>query len=188
MKIHIVALILSGIVGNEHIEHIETSINMNILRKILITICLLWCGRGIQAQETVTASGGNASGSGGSVSYSVGQVAYTTSTSTTGTVTQGVQQPYEILVVTGLEVAKGISLEFLVYPNPTSDFLKLKVENNIFKNLTYQLYDVNGSLIENGEIVSKETVIKTGNLAPAAYYLRISDNEKEIKAFKIIKN
>jgi len=161
---------------------------MKTLKKVLIAICLFWCGREIQAQETVTASGGNASGGGGSVSYSVGQVAYTTSTSTTGTLTQGVQQPYEILVVTGIEDANGISLELSVFPNPTSDFLKLKVESYILKNLSYQLYDVNGSLIENGEIVSKETVIKTRDLTPAAYYLRIIDNEKEIKTFKIIKN
>jgi len=154
----------------------------------MIVVFLFLFAIGIQAQETVTSSGGNATGSGGTVSYTVGQVAYNTNTSTTGTVTQGVQQPYEIFVVTGLEEAKGINLEFSVYPNPTIDFLKLKVENYILENLIYQLYDANGSLIKNGKIIEKETIMQAGDLAPAAYYLRIYDHQKEVKTFKIIKN
>jgi hypothetical protein len=154
----------------------------------MIVVLLLLFKNGIQAQETVTTSGGKATGSGGTVSYTVGQVAYTTNVSTTGTITQGVQQPYEILVVTGIEEAVGISLEIVVYPNPTSDFLKLKIKDYKLENLTYQLYDVNGSLLQNGEIVLKETIIQTGNLAPAAYYLKVSDDQKEVKTFKIIKN
>jgi len=51
---------------------------------------------GLQAQETIPASGGKASGSGGTASYSFGQVVYTTYTGTNGLVAQGVQQPFEI--------------------------------------------------------------------------------------------
>lgn len=151
-------------------------------------VFLLLCANIIQAQETITASGGNASGSGGTVSYTVGQVAYTTNTNTSGTITQGVQQPYEIFVVTGIEKAKVITLEFSVYPNPTSDILKLIVESSQLEDLNYQLYDINGCLLQKKEILSKETVIQTGDLPPAAYYLKIIDNQKEVKTFKIIKN
>lgn len=153
----------------------------------MIVVFLLLCANIIQAQETVSASGGNATGSGGSVSYTVGQVSYFTNTSDAGIITQGVQQPYEILIVTGLEEAKGISIEISVYPNPTSDFLKLKVENYRLVYLSYQLYDINGSLLLDKGIVDKETIVPTGNLVPAAYYLQISDNDKEVKTFKIIK-
>ena len=44
----------------------------------------------LQAQESVNATSGNASGSGGSVSYSVGQVAYQTNTGTSNSVAEGV--------------------------------------------------------------------------------------------------
>lgn len=50
----------------------------------------------LQGQSTIPATGGNATGSGGSVSYTAGQATYQTSEGTTGTVAQGVQQPYEI--------------------------------------------------------------------------------------------
>ncbi len=140
------------------------------------------------AQQTISTTGGAASGTGGTVSYTVGQVVFTTQTGISETITQGVQQPYEILVVTGIDEAAGIKLEFSVYPNPTSDFLLLKAENYNIENLNYQLYDINGSIIQNGEIVNQETIIETGILPPAAYYLRITDNGKEIKIFKIVKN
>lgn len=141
----------------------------------------------LRAQETVTTTGGNATGSGGAVSYTVGQVAYTNITNTTGTITQGVQQPYEIFVVTGLEEYSDITLEMSVYPNPATDFLKLQVENCKFENLSYQLYDINGILVQNGEIMNKDTFIQTGKLLPAAYYLKVVNNNKELKTFKIIK-
>ncbi len=43
---------------------------------------------GIQVQESINASGGNASGNGGSASYSVGQITYQTHTGTAGSVAQ----------------------------------------------------------------------------------------------------
>ena len=82
---------------------------------------------GLQAQSTIPASGGNASGIGGSVSYSIGQVVYTKFTGTNGSSTQGVQQPFEISVITGIEEARDISLEIVVFPNPATDFIKLVV-------------------------------------------------------------
>ncbi len=155
----------------------------------LSAVLLLGLGlTGLQAQEAIPATGGNASGSGGSVSYSVGQVVYTTNTGTNGSVAQGVQQPYEISVVTGLEVAPGINLTCLAYPNPTTDFLQLKVESEKLKDLIYQLFDINGKLLENKKVEDDETSIVMSNLVPAIYFLKIIQNNKEVKSFKIIKN
>jgi opacity protein-like surface antigen len=154
----------------------------------LITVFLFVLGFSVlQAQETVPASGGNAAGSGGTAGYTIGQIAYSALTGNSGTVTQGVQQPIEITVVTGLEEAAGISLEFTVYPNPTSDILKLLVANHKTENLIYQLYDIHGSLLQKNEITGSETILRIGNLVPASYFLKISDTHNELKTFKIIK-
>ena len=70
--------------------------------KKMKTVALLLLVFGIttaQAQQAITATGGNASGSGGTVAYSVGQIIYATNTGTTGSVAQGVHQPYEISIV-----------------------------------------------------------------------------------------
>ena len=100
----------------------------------LSAVLLLGLGlTGLQAQQSINAAGGNATGSGGMVSYSVGQVAYKTHTGTSGSVSEGVQQPYEISVVTAIEKTKGINLSVTAYPNPTTDFLQLKIENEAMK-------------------------------------------------------
>jgi hypothetical protein len=153
----------------------------------LIAVLLLCIGlSGLQAQVAIPASGGNATGS-GTVSYSVGQVVYITNTNS-GSVTQGVQQPYEISVITAIEAAKDINLIFSVYPNPTTDFLTLKVKNIDKENLSYWIYGVSGNLIETKRIVADETQISMTNMVSGTYFLKIATANKEVKIFKIIKN
>jgi len=155
----------------------------------LSAVFLLGLGiTGLQAQESVNATGGNASGSGGSTSYSVGQVVYTTNAGTNGSVAQGVQQPFEISVVTGLEEAKDINLVIAAYPNPTTDYLQLQVESEKLNNLSYQLFDTNGKLLETKKIEGNQTSISMSNLVSANYFLKVIQENKEVKIFKIIKN
>jgi len=154
----------------------------------ILTLLLLGISLTSQAQQTIPTSGGNATGSGGSVSYSVGQVVYTTNTGISGSVAQGVQQPFEISVVTGVEEAKGITLVSSVYPNPTNDYIKLKIENYQLAKLAYQLYDMNGKLIESKKIESNETTIAMKVLVASTYFLKVIDNNNVVKTFKIIKN
>lgn len=142
----------------------------------------------VQAQQAPTATGGSASGSGGSVNYSVGQIAYTTYFSTAGSVAQGVQQPYELSVVTSMKEGNSIHLNLSVYPNPTSDFLTLKVDDAHMEGLSYQLCDATGKLLEDKKMISAEATISMLNLPDAAYFLKVSSNTTEIKLFKIIKN
>lgn len=157
------------------------------MKYLLVFLFVLGLTR-LQAQEAKIATGGNASGSGGSVSYSIGQMVYTTNTGTNGSVAQGVQQPFEISVVTGLDEVEGISLRCSVYPNPTTDYLVLKVENFDKENLSYQLIDINGKPLENKNITGNETNIIMSDLVPATYFLKVTLNNKEVKTFKIVKN
>lgn len=161
------------------------------MKKIwLIAIILFILGLTvIQAQTSIPATGGNASGGGGNVSYTVGQIVYTTNASTSsGSVSQGVQQPYEISVITSIEAAKDISLIFSVYPNPTTDFLTLKIMNFDMENLSYWLYGVSGYLIELKKIIADETQIAMVNQVSGTYILKVVQGNKEVKTFKIIKN
>lgn len=154
----------------------------------LSTVLLFGLGlTGLQAQTSVDATGGNASGSGGSVSYSVGQVVYTANTGTNGSVAEGVQQAFEISVVTAIEEAKCINLSVTAYPNPTNNYLELKVESEKLKDLSYNLFDINGKLLETKKIEGSQTTIVTSNLVPATYFVKVIQSNKEVKSFKIIK-
>ena len=128
---------------------------------------------GVYAQEAILAAGGNALGSGSSVSYSVGQLVYATNTGSSGSVAQGVQQPYEISVVSGIEQGKHMNLICMAYPNPTTDLLTLKTENYDNKVLSYLLYNVNGKLLESKKLTGNKTTISMANHAPATYLLKI---------------
>lgn len=151
-----------------------------------LTIGICWCAL-CNAQQAVSTAGGEATGTGGTVSYTIGQVAYTTNSESEGTVSQGVQQPFEIFAIPSDVDKYGINLELSVFPNPTNDFLKLSIKHYMAKKLTYQLYDSNGKLIESKKLESSETNIQMDMLSPSIYYLKVSDNDTEVKTFKIIK-
>lgn len=142
----------------------------------------------VTAQESINATGGNASGSKGSVSYSVGQVVYNTNTGTNGSVAEGVQQPYEISIVTAIEEAKSINLSVSAYPNPTTDYLMLEVKDFELSTFHFQLYDMNGNLLQSEKITGNLTSIVMSTLVPANYFVKVFHGKKEVKTFKIIKN
>jgi len=172
------------------------------LKLLTIAVLVLFGLSNLQAQEAIPATGGEASGSGGSASYTVGQVVYTTSVGTNGnSIAEGVQQPYEISVITSIPEAKGISLNISAYPNPTTNYLTVKVDASTLlsiQSLQYQVFDINGKLLQTVKATGQETKIETNNLVNGNYFVKVYavgkndhtgiDNEKEIKVFKIIKN
>lgn len=156
-------------------------------KKVKLSVLLIGLGLTAQAQQAVTASSGDASGNGGTSAYSIGQVVYTVCTGTNGSVAQGVQQPYEISIVLGID-NHSINLELKAYPNPTTIFLTLNVGKAELSTLNFQLYDMSGKLIESRKIISGTETIGMKNLPSATYFLKVSNNNKEVKTFKIIKN
>lgn len=146
---------------------------------------------GLKAQTALPTTGGNASGSGGSVNYTIGQVVYSTNIGSSGCESQGVQQPFEISVFSGVDEVESINLLISVYPNPTTDFLTLKIDESVslsIHTMYYQLYDVIGKQLEIKRIDVSETCIAMSNLKPSIYFLKINQNNKSVKTFKIVKN
>jgi len=155
--------------------------------KLLIAFCLFGYGSAIQAQNSIPVTGGTATGAGGTVSYTIGQVVYTPISGAAGNVLQGVQVPYEISVITGIEKAADITLEMSVYPNPANSYVILRVEKYNTTNLKFRLYDMSGMLIQENKVEGDETQVHLGNILPGTYLLKVTDRNKEIKIFKIIK-
>ena len=159
-------------------------LHLKLLAIILFGICLT----GLQAQEAIPAAGGEATGGGGSVSYSVGQLVFNTYTGEDGSVAQGVQQPYEISIITAIEEADGIGLYCTAYPNPATDFLSLKVENFSFNDLTYYLFDINGKILITEKVTDITTTINLSEFQQGTYFLKVISKKQEVKTFAIIKN
>ena len=158
----------------------------------LCAILLLGLGlTGLQAQQSVNTAGGNAVGNGGSVSYSLGQSGFRTHAGTNGSVAEGVQQPYEISVVTAIEGSDEIKLSVLAYPNPTTDILTLSIfdevaVSNDLTQYSYQLLDIQGKPIQSARIADTQTNISMSDLSSATYLLKIISGNKTVKSFKLL--
>ena len=158
-------------------------------KKLLVCIILL-TGiylSNIYAQNSFTTTGANLSGSGSKLSYSVGQVFNSTQNGSNGSISTGVHQPFEISVVTALKEAKGIHLEISTYPNPTTNNLQLNIEGENFRDFNYELFDMSGKVIESKRITGNQTNIEMTQLKASTYFLKLIQNNKETKTFKIIK-
>ncbi len=141
----------------------------------------------LSAQQGATSSGGDVSGAGGNVSFSIGQTDYTAVSGSSGTMNQGLQQPYEILVVTGIEQTK-ILLSCSVYPNPTSDFLMLAIPDFGNKSWSYELFDIQDKLVLSKKVIEGETRISLSGLPNGNYLFRLIGDDQTVKSYKIIKN
>lgn len=162
--------------------------SIDMKKKILgLCFCLLGLGAStLFAQQSMTAAGGNASGTGGSVTYSIGQVFYTSPSGATHNLIQGVQQPYEISVLSADEIkAEFVDLAASVYPNPTIDNFTLKVELNKLNNASFELYTSGGKLVTSAKIVNEETQLITSEFSASYYILNVYDGTQVIKTFKI---
>jgi hypothetical protein len=157
------------------------------IQKVIIVFCLVSFGLRMVAQENTDALGGMAYGAGGSVSYSIGQIDYESATGIGGSITEGLQQPYEIMVISGIE-ENDINLTFAIFPNPTADFVVLSVLNANKANMTYTLFDIEGKLIKNQEVSGSQTIIVMKDLANGIYFIKVLVKGTEVKIFKVIKN
>ncbi|MFT7055972.1 MAG: hypothetical protein ACJAR3_001602 [Roseivirga sp.] len=155
-------------------------------KKKISCLVFLFLGLGVvHAQEAATAAGGEATGISGIASYSMGQVFYTAIAGVNGSAMHGVQQSYDISTTLGIE-DETIALELSVYPNPTADYLNLKVDDA--DQLTYQLYNSQGRMLGSNAVRSNSTSIDLASQPSATYFLIVLKDGRKIKTFKVIKN
>jgi hypothetical protein len=155
------------------------------MKKMTLVGGLLVATQLMYAQQSIPATGGDATGSGGSSSYTVGQLVYTTTTGS-GSVIQGIQQSIELFTLSNPQLST-VNLSAVIYPNPTSDYVMLKISDTALYNLSYHLVDINGKAISNGSLTNGVTQINMQQLAVGMYILKVSQNSQELKTFKIIK-
>jgi Secretion system C-terminal sorting domain len=159
-------------------------------RKVYYTTAVLLLGLACgsaQAQASLNASGGNATGTGGSASYSVGQLAYTVASGNGGSSSAGVQQAFEIFT-SSHEVLQGIRLITKAFPNPVEGTLTLHINRLMGPNLRFEMFDMQGKSLSAGSVSGEITAIPMATFPVGTYTLRVMEGQNEIKSFKILKN
>ena len=156
------------------------------MKKYLITSTYFFIACFSFGQTSINASGGSVSNGNGSISYSIGQVVYQSNSNASGSVSQGVQQAFEIATLSLEENTFNFSLS--AYPNPTQAYLNLRVGNYKQEKLSFSLFDLQGKTVANGAIQAQETSLDMNQLPVSSYFLEINHDGKKVQTFKIIKN
>lgn len=159
----------------------------NYLTAILLLL-ITFLARGVNAQSGIHSAGFESTGSNGKVSASIGQVFVNTNSSGSYYSIEGVQQPYEISVITSNEELPEIAEQITVFPNPFNEAVNIKFENGHGNNKSYVLVDMNGKPVRQGNINAEETEIDAAFMVKGTYLLSVISDKTLVKSFKIVKN
>jgi hypothetical protein len=75
-----------------------------------------------------------------------------------------------------------------MYPNPTAGQLTLHIGDYTSEKMIYQVFDLQGRQVMQGQISDQKTNINMADLAPSTYLVYVLDQDKNTnQTFKIIK-
>lgn len=148
----------------------------------------------VDAQQAITASGGDAANYTCSLSFSMGEVAVLHSIAPAVTVvnitesfSQGVQQPYttrDQIPTTGISP---LDVEMRIYPNPTTNNVVLERDSDE-EPLHYILYSANGVVLEEGDCQGASHTLVLERYGSGSYLLSVSSQDRrQSNKYKIIK-
>ena len=156
------------------------------MKHYLLILLITSCATFLQAQEVVTTAGNYGETTSGSLTWTVGEPVIETITDGTNTLTQGFQQSK--LTVTAINDLEIPGIELSVYPNPTNSFLSIEVKTDKQRDLLLSLFDINGRLILQKKMAGNKQTIKMQNYKPATYILKVTEANKEIRTYQIVKH
>jgi hypothetical protein len=149
-----------------------------LLLFIILGVSILSSG-----QQAIISAGGDANGNGGSVSYSIGQVAY--SHDIDGISNEGVQQPFELFVVSIDHVLRNFQLN--VFPNPSSTEVIIAMET-FNPGFSITVLSADGKLLETMRLLSSRTTIDVSSWPAANYLIMLSNEDGKTASYQIIKH
>ena len=157
------------------------------MKNYLLAILVLTASVSVKAQqlEVVATSGDFYVNSSGSLSWTLGEVAIETLSETNFILTQGFQQSK--LTVTAINDLQTSGIELSVYPNPTDNFLFIEVKTDNQRDLQINLFDLNGKLILLKKITGSRQTVHMQNYTPDIYILKVTEGNKEIRTYQIVK-
>ncbi len=135
--------------------------------------------------ELVSSAGDSFNNTSYQLDWSIGECITTTHTAGDYVLTQGFHQ--DSYVITAVEDLRA-DIDMSVYPNPTTDFISLKVESSKVEAMQYTITDFTGRVLQIENFADDIEQINFSNYAVGTYFITVSENNQLIKSFKIIKN
>jgi hypothetical protein len=154
------------------------------MRTTILFLFTMCCSM-LKAQQVVATAGNIFSNANGSISYTIGEGVASTFTNGDKTITQGFHQT--TISVKVINELQKVDFSISAFPNPVIEVITLKVDVENVSGLQYLLFDQSGKLVSQKNIESSETAIPVEQLQEGIYIIKIRENSKELKSFKIIK-
>lgn len=163
--------------------------------KRLFTILLTFAFSGYLFSQSISpdvvASAGDYFSNGTvSISWTLGEVATETIGNGTYMLTQGFQQPNYTSPVNSVPVYLNPKFEVSLYPNPSTDYVKLTIKGNDDFDLQVSLYDAIGRELLTSKVPSgvSEKTIDMSTYHPGIYFVKISQTNGEgLKTIQVAK-
>lgn len=135
----------------------------------------------LNAQQTTSSSGVITTSSSGQMSFVVGQFNYETK-GTSSFITGGVLQVYQRAIHIPIN-----PLQISVWPNPVATFLSVKIEGSSETEISYQILDLIGHLVEEQKLDILTPSIDMHSYKPGFYIIQILVPNQNPVQFKVIK-
>ncbi len=160
--------------------------------KPMKTICLaillmavMTCTGYINAQEVVAPAGNHHTTSQGSVSWTLGETVISFYSNDQFLLTQGFQ--HGMITISTLVGHTEWAAIFQAYPNPAGDHLIITSQKEFNWSVKYELFGLEGKVMQHGGLLFPETKIDVHHLLPGAYFIRIYQHHRLLTTFKILK-
>lgn len=148
---------------------------------VLLTLLILINNAHTEAQITNNASGNDIYNNYGSVSYSIGESFYIQKGSKLSS-SEGIQNNN----ANNTNPIKS-TIKVSLYPNPTRQFINIKIQNDYSNNLSYKIYNNVGNVLLHGIIQNTNAQISLTQLPASIYLLKVYLEQVEVASIKIIK-
>lgn len=153
---------------------------------IIVTAFMALIPRFANAQQVISSSGSVLKNSSGSLSFTLGELVIDTKNAGATAITQGFHQTK--LTITAINVLREKNYSISAFPNPTNDFVNLKIEKGDIHDIEIVLFDLQGKVLSNQKIESTNTEVPFSGYNSGKYFLKVIQKGKEIQTFKIIKD
>lgn len=164
------------------------TILLNAMKRHVILLMLTSLSLYIKAQElspSVFCSAGGVFSNSTQVYWTIGETVVATLANSQNKLSNGFEQPSYIAtaVIGNTSLLPLISL----FPNPIHDILNIESKNQHLKNLRYEVFDITGNIVKEGNL-QNEFTINCSQWLPAVYFIKFLDASNEfIPSYKIIK-
>ncbi len=138
------------------------------------------------SQNNFVATGSSTKTAAGEVSTSIGLVAFVSDSSSSGSVSEGNQQTYDI--VDGIIQIPDDGYSVKAFPNPFPGNICITITGEKTKTVEVELFGPQGNLLQHETFTSAEYMLKTENLAPGSYIILLRSKNFETRRYKLIKN